>query len=72
MISEKQPIGPLHGLVVTLKDQFNIKGYDSTLGYVGRSFNPAIDDAVLVKMLKSLGAIVLAKSNLPQSIMVGD
>ena len=72
MISEKQPMGPLHGLVVTLKDQFNIKGYDSTLGYVGRSFNPATDDAVLVKMLKSLGAIVLAKSNLPQSIMVGD
>ncbi|KAI1050944.1 hypothetical protein LB505_013254 [Fusarium chuoi] len=43
--------------------------YDSTLGYVGRSFNPATEDAVLVKMLKSLGAIVLAKSNLPQSIM---
>jgi amidase len=72
MISNKQPIGPLHGVVVTLKDQFNIKGYDSTLGYVGRSFDPARDDAVLVKMLKSLGAIVLAKSNLPQSIMVGD
>ncbi|KAF5989376.1 general amidase [Fusarium bulbicola] len=69
MVSNKKPIGPLHGLVVTLKDQFNIKGYDSTLGYVGRSFNPATDDAVLVKMLKSLGAIVLAKSNLPQSIM---
>lgn len=72
MISNKRPIGPLHGLVVTLKDQFNIKGYDSTLGYVGRSFNPATEDAVLVKMLKSLGAIILAKSNLPQSIMVSD
>lgn len=72
MASSKKPIGPLHGLVVTLKDQFNIKGYDSTLGYVGRSFNPATEDAVLVKMLKSLGAIVLAKSNLPQSIMVSD
>ncbi|KAG5654922.1 hypothetical protein KAF25_010967 [Fusarium avenaceum] len=68
-VDNKKPIGPLHGVVVTLKDQFNIKGYDSTLGYVGRSFNPAQDDAVLVKMLKSLGAIVLAKSNLPQSIM---
>lgn len=69
-MDNKKPIGPLHGVVITLKDQFNIKGYDSTLGYVGRSFNPAQDDAVLVKMLKSLGAIVLAKSNLPQSIMV--
>ncbi|KAF9770514.1 hypothetical protein IL306_011918 [Fusarium sp. DS 682] len=72
MANNKKPIGPLHGVVVTLKDQFNIKGYDSTLGYVGRSFDPARDDAVLVKMLKSLGAIVLAKSNLPQSIMASD
>jgi Asp-tRNA(Asn)/Glu-tRNA(Gln) amidotransferase A subunit family amidase len=55
---------------VTVKDQFNLKGLDTTLGYVGRAFNPAQEDAVLVKMLKSLGAIIIAKSNLPQSIMV--
>ncbi|KAH8670643.1 amidase [Ilyonectria robusta] len=60
---------PLHGIPMTLKDQFNFKGLDSTLGYVGRSFSPAADDAALVKMLRSLGAIILAKSNLPQSIM---
>lgn len=63
-------VGPLHGVPVTLKDQFNVKGFDSTLGYVGRSFSPASDDAAVVKMLKSLGAIVIAKTNLPQSIMV--
>lgn len=61
---------PFHGIPMTLKDQFNIKGLDSTLGYVGRSFAPASDDAAVVKMLRSLGAIILAKSNLPQSIMV--
>ncbi|PGH30779.1 hypothetical protein GX50_06453 [[Emmonsia] crescens] len=61
--------GPLHGVPVTLKDQFNIKGVDTTLGYVGRSFSPAAEDAVLVQILKSLGAIVIAKTNLPQSIM---
>lgn len=64
------PVGPLHGVPVTLKDQFNVKGVDSTLGYVGRSFAPATDDAVIVKMLQSLGAVVIAKTNLPQSIMV--
>lgn len=62
--------GPLHGIPVTLKDQFNVKGIDSTLGYVGRSFAPAEDDAVLVHMLKDMGAIVIAKTNLPQSILV--
>lgn len=63
--------GPLHGIPVTLKDQFNVKGYDSTLGYVGRSFAPAKEDAVLVQILKSMGAVIIAKTNLPQSIMVG-
>lgn len=55
--------------MTTLKDQFNLKGYDTTLGYVGRSFAPAEQDATVVKMLKSLGAVVVAKTNLPQSIM---
>lgn len=63
--------GPLHGIPITLKDQFNIKGKDSTLGYVGRAFSPAVDDAVVVSILRSLGAVILAKTNLPQSIMAG-
>ena len=65
-------VGPLHGVPVSLKDQFNIKGYDSTLGYVGRAFSPAISNALIVDFLQSLGAIILAKTNLPQSIMVCD
>lgn len=55
---------------MVLKDQFNVKGYDSTLGYVGRAFKPALEDCVLVTLLRRLGAVVIAKSNLPQSIMV--
>ncbi|KAJ5092272.1 hypothetical protein NUU61_007142 [Penicillium alfredii] len=61
--------GPLHGVPITLKDQFNVKGVDTTLGYVGRSFAPASEDAVLVQIIKDMGAVVIAKSNLPQSIM---
>lgn len=63
-------IGPLHGIPMTLKDQFNVKDYDSTLGYVGRAFKPASDDADLVKILEDAGVVFLAKTNLPQSIMV--
>jgi 5-enolpyruvylshikimate-3-phosphate synthase len=37
---------------------------------VGRSFAPAQEDAVLVQILKKMGAIVIAKTNIPQSIMV--
>ncbi|GAW17476.1 hypothetical protein ANO14919_069330 [Xylariales sp. No.14919] len=69
LIDYGRPVGPLHGIPVTLKDQFDVKGFDSTLGYVGRSFRPAPKDSVLVDMLQSLGAIIMAKTNLPQSIM---
>lgn len=60
---------PLFGVPITLKDQFDVKGYDSTIGYVGRAFQPADKDGVLVNILKSQGAIIMAKTNLPQSIM---
>ncbi|KAH7179331.1 amidase signature domain-containing protein [Fusarium flagelliforme] len=61
--------GPFHGIPISLKDQFNVKGHDTTLGYTGRSFKPASEDAVLVNILKKLGAVVICKTNLPQSIM---
>ncbi|KAH7068539.1 acetamidase [Paraphoma chrysanthemicola] len=62
-------VGPLHGVPMTLKDQFDVAGYDSTLGYVGRAFKPATEDCVLVSLLRRMGAVIVAKSNLPQSIM---
>ena len=62
-------VGPLHGVPMTLKDQFDVKGYDSTLGYVGRALKPAEQDCVLVTLLKRMGAVIIAKTNLPQSIM---
>ncbi|KAF1952794.1 amidase [Byssothecium circinans] len=61
--------GPLHGVPMTLKDQFDVQGYDSTIGYVGRAFKEAKQDCVLVALLKKMGAVIIAKSNLPQSIM---
>ncbi|KAI4718768.1 acetamidase [Aureobasidium sp. EXF-10727] len=62
-------LGPLHGVPISVKDQFNVVGYDTTLGYVGRAFQPARSNALVVDVLQGLGAIVIAKTNLPQSIM---
>ncbi|KAL6702271.1 amidase signature domain-containing protein [Trichoderma pleuroticola] len=67
-----KPIGPFHGVPVTLKDQFNVKGHDTSLGYTVRALKPASEDAALVKMLRSMGAVVIAKTNVPQSIMWGE
>ena len=62
--------GPLHGLPISLKDQFHVKGYDTTMGYVGwigtyeGSKDPANVHNVnsqLVKELLSLGAVLYCK-----------
>jgi amidase len=55
---------------MTLKDQFDIQGCDSTLGYVGRAFRPAAENCVLISMLEGMDAVIIGKTNLPQSIMV--
>jgi hypothetical protein len=67
---EGRPVGRLHGIPISLKDQFNVRGYDTTLGYVGRAYSPAGQDASLVQILVRQGAILIAKTNVPQSIMV--
>ncbi|KAI0535271.1 amidase [Xylaria digitata] len=69
LLDHGRPVAPLHGIPMTLKDQFDVEGFDSTIGYVGRSFHPALRDSALVEMLQSLGAIIMAKTNLPQSIL---
>lgn len=55
---------------MSVKDQFNVEGVDTTLGYVGRSFKPAKKDAALVTILRKLGAVIITKTALPQSILV--
>lgn len=55
---------------MSVKDQFDVRGLDTTLGYCSRAYQPAIEDGQIVKALKNLGAIIIAKTNLPQSIMV--
>ncbi|KAK9456947.1 amidase signature domain-containing protein [Dipodascopsis uninucleata] len=65
-------VGKYHGVPITLKDQFNVYGVDTTLGYVGRANNPVTDkskEAVLVTIFEKEGSVVIAKTNLPQSIM---
>ncbi|KAJ5664538.1 Amidase [Penicillium longicatenatum] len=67
-----RPIGPLHGLPVSVKDTFNIQGVDSSIGLSALAFKPASANAPLVDLLESLGAIVIAKTNVPQTLATLD
>lgn len=57
--------GPLHGIPMTIKDSFDVKGLISTLGNPLLKRNRPRQDAELVSRLKRNGAIILGKTNLP-------
>ncbi|KAL4787446.1 fatty-acid amide hydrolase [Aspergillus varians] len=62
------PIGPLHGLPISIKDSFNIRGVDSSVGIAALALHPSDQDAPLVSLLQSLGAIIITKTNVPQTM----
>ncbi|SJX65791.1 related to AMD2-acetamidase [Sporisorium reilianum f. sp. reilianum] len=64
--------GPLHGLPMSVKDQFQIKGSDATIGYISYANKPSTSDSVLVDLLKKAGAVPFVKTNLPQTIMYSE
>lgn len=65
-------IGPLHGLPVSIKDLFSVKGVDTSIGWVGLTSNPAPADKSVARTLRRLGAVLYVKTNLPQSMMMSD
>ena len=67
-----KPMGPLHGLPISLKDTFRIRGYDSSLGIAAFCFKPATTNSPLVDLLLSLGAVLYCKTNVPQTMMALD
>ncbi|KIJ25609.1 hypothetical protein M422DRAFT_55911 [Sphaerobolus stellatus SS14] len=64
-----KPIGPLHGLPISLKDQLAIKGFETTMGYVSWIGNYAEKDATLVEILYEQGAVPFVRTNIPQTLM---
>ncbi|RKP06225.1 amidase signature domain-containing protein [Thamnocephalis sphaerospora] len=64
----EQPLGPLHGIPVSIKDNIDVRGRDTTMGVSGGIGKPLAEDAPIVQLLRSAGAIVFAKTNLPQAM----
>ncbi|KAJ8519145.1 hypothetical protein ONZ45_g3862 [Pleurotus djamor] len=67
-----KPVGPLHGLPISLKDQFGIKGLETIMGYAAWIGEYAESDCVLVEMLYELGAVPFVRTNVPQTLMSGE
>lgn len=59
------PLGPLHGVPVTIKECFDWQGHPTTWGDPARSGHVAEEDSAVVAVLKRAGAVILGKTNIP-------
>lgn len=65
----KAPLGPLHGVPMTVKESFDVAGLPTTWG-VPALRRIATADALAVQRLRGAGAVVMGKTNVPP--MLGD
>lgn len=77
----KKPIGLLHGVPISLKDQFHVKGVETTMGYVGwidtfegKKNDPrkGVHESEMVRELRNLGAVLYCKTSVPHTLMSGE
>ncbi|KAJ7781812.1 general amidase [Mycena maculata] len=72
LASTGKVVGPLHGLPISLKDQFAIKGLETIMGYAKWIGRYAESDCVLVGILYECGAVPFVRTNVPQTLMWGE
>ncbi|CAK7275178.1 hypothetical protein SEPCBS57363_006547 [Sporothrix epigloea] len=67
-----KPVGPLHGLAMTFKECFHIKGFDACNGYVSRCFDKSTTTTPIIQLVEAAGAVVIGKTNVPQTMLVAE
>jgi len=66
--SRGEPLGPLHGVPVTIKEQWRLAGTQTTLGATNKIGNVMNSEGPLVTKLRQSGAIFLGKTNIMQTL----
>jgi amidase len=67
--STSSSVGPLHGVPLSIKSSFEVKGWRTECGSQLRKNYFATEDAVIVKRLRDAGAIFLGSTNVPEFLM---
>ena len=69
-IAAGEALGPLHGVPMTIKESYDVKGTPSTWGAPYLKGNFATRDALSVERLRGAGAVIFGKTNVP--LMLSD
>lgn len=64
-----KPIGPLHGLPISVKEHIAMKDLDLNAGFVSWVGNVAPDDGLILKLLWNAGCVFHARTTEPQTLM---
>jgi Asp-tRNA(Asn)/Glu-tRNA(Gln) amidotransferase A subunit family amidase len=65
-IEDGDPLGPLHGVPVAIKDLDDVAGVRTTSGSLLYEDRVAEDDSTFVTRLKEAGAVIVGKTNTPE------
>jgi fatty acid amide hydrolase len=61
-------LGSLHGVPITIKEQFRVHGTPTTCGYTSEMGKIYADEGPMVTSLRDAGAIILGKTNIMQAL----
>lgn len=64
-----QPVGPLHGLPISIKEHVGLQGLRCTTGYVSHWDVIAKEDAHILQVLHQAGAVFHCRTTVPQTMM---
>ena len=65
VLASGDQVGPLHGVPISIKEFFDVRGLRTTAGIESGAY-VADQDAPVVARLREAGAIILGKTNVPQ------
>jgi amidase len=63
-----KPVGPLHGLPISVKDHIGMKGKVQSVGFCSLMDQTAENDADILVILRNLGAVFHVRTPMPQAL----
>ncbi|KAI9754384.1 MAG: hypothetical protein M4579_004722 [Chaenotheca gracillima] len=69
MATHNKPVGPLHGLPISVKEHIGMKGLDLNAGFVAWVGTVAEEDAHILKILWEAGCVFYVRTTQPQTVM---
>ncbi|MHA1947276.1 MAG: amidase [Candidatus Hodarchaeales archaeon] len=67
-LQEGKPVGPLHGVPVTIKEQYNVIGTETNVGVPSQRGRIVNQEGPLITRLREAGAIILGKTNIMMTL----